>query len=84
MKNKDGEDDRSFWGDEYWVFSFGIHKNSLTSRDVAPNMLFESREKAFEFYRKKKNSLESFGYKFWFAKVTSPDGVCEILEENDY
>lgn len=69
---------------EQWTLDHGCHRGTLTSRDSGAPERFDTRDEAVAAYLAHRKFYRSIGYQIWFAELTAPNGVKEILEQNSY
>lgn len=67
-----------------WTLTIGIHRGTLTSRDVEHPKEFDTYEEILAEVSKARREYASFGYVIWFANVVSPDGEKSCIESNPY
>ena len=69
-------------GEAMYELTIGIHRGTITSRDVEQPESFESMDDCIKAVAKAKTFYSGIGYKIWFAEVKSPDGTKTTLERN--
>ncbi len=67
-----------------WILGHAIHRNTITSRDIAMPEEFNTEREALEAYEKHRKFYQGIGYQIWYANLTSPDGEEKTLESNPY
>ena len=65
-----------------YELTIGIHRGTLTSRDVEQPESFESMDDCIKAVAKVKEWYKNIGYNIWFANVKKPDGTTTTLEQN--
>ena len=65
-----------------YELTIGIHRGTLTSRDVEQPESFGSMDDCIKAVAKAKAFYSGIGYKIWFAEVMKPDGTTTTLEQN--
>lgn len=68
---------------EYKI-TWGIHKRTLTSRDVGDPKEFNTEKEAIQWYKETKNWYAIFNYVFWFCTLHKPNGTKVTMEENSH
>ena len=68
---------------EKWGLKYGIHRNSIISRD-SDYSEFDNCEDAIKSYHSRKKFHNEMGYFVWYAIIVAPDGTSTMLERNTY
>ena len=63
---------------------YGIHRGTLTSRDVGEPKNFGTRDEAISWFKDEQAWLRSIGYVFWYCHLFDENGSMETLEQNSY
>lgn len=67
-----------------FVLNWGIHRGTLTSRDIGEPKYFDSEGEAQDELRAMNADFAKIGYQIWFARLTTPDGTEKRLMDNPY
>ncbi len=63
-----------------YVFSYGIHRGTLTSRDSGQPEEHPTRQACVDSWKAHKRWFSGMGYVIWFARIKHPDGHEERLD----
>ena len=67
-----------------WVLTYAIHRGTFKSRDVGQSQNFDSEAAARQEFARMRRDYAAIGCQIWFAYLTSPDGIRELLESSRY
>jgi len=63
-----------------WRLNFGVHRDTLLTRDSEINE-YDSEEEARKNFEQLKEWYESFGLKIWYADLYPPEGEKTVLDK---